>query len=251
LTEGGIDIRFQTIIWIDNNYQSDGYLLHTRHSVFFRSMREMTLFLILLGGELTVTERLTRQISGARVIAADSGMKHAAALGVRPELWVGDFDSSDAALQARCADVPRLAFPADKARTDGDLAIDEALKRGATRLVLAGALGGPRSDHAAHHLMKMLALAQEGIDVFLTSGGEEAWPLLPGTRQFDVAPGTVFSIIALESLRELSVSGVKWELSGADVALGSSLTLSNVALAAPIMALKQGRAVVFTTITER
>ena len=120
----------------------------------------MTLFLILLGGELTVTSRLKRQISGARVIAADSGMRHAAALGVEPELWVGDFDSSDAALRARYAHVPRLEFPADKAQTDGDLAIDEALRRGATRLMLAGALGGPRSDHAAHHLMRMLALTE-------------------------------------------------------------------------------------------
>ena len=179
----------------------------------------MSLFLILLGGELTVTPRLKRQISGARVIAADSGMRHAAALGVEPELWVGDFDSSDAALQTRHKDVPRLSFPADKALTDGDLAIDEALKRGATRLILAGALGGPRSDHAAHHQMKMLALAEAGVDVFLTSGNEEAWPLLPGKRELDFAPGAVFSIIALEPLGGLTVSGVNWELPDAEVPL--------------------------------
>jgi thiamine pyrophosphokinase len=211
----------------------------------------MSVFLILLGGELTVTERLIRQIAGARVIAADSGMKHADALGVVPEVWIGDFDSSDAVLQACYAHVPRIAFPPDKAQTDGDLAIDEALALGATRLVLAGALGGPRSDHAAHHLMKMLALAHAGIDVFLTSGAEEAWPLLAGEQFFDFAPGAVFSVLPLEPLRGLTVSGVKWELAEQDVPSGSSLTLSNVALAAPIIALKQGKAVVFASITAR
>jgi thiamine pyrophosphokinase len=211
----------------------------------------MTLFLILLGGELTVTERLKRQIAGARVIAADSGMRHAAALAVEPELWIGDFDSSDAALQALYPDVPRLTFPPDKAQTDGDLAIDEALSRGATRLVLAGALGGRRSDHAAHHSMKMLALAQYGVEVLLTSGKEEAWPLLRGTKEFDFAPGTVFSVVAFERLRGLSVSRVKWELKNADVPFGASLTLSNVALAAPIVKLIQGCAIVFANITAR
>jgi thiamine pyrophosphokinase len=211
----------------------------------------MTLFLILLGGELTVTPRLKRQISGARVIAADSGMRHAAALGVEPELWIGDFDSSDVELLARYADVPRKTFPPDKAQTDGDLAIEEALSRGATRLVLAGALGGARSDHAAHHQMKMVALAQAGMDVFLTSGDEEAWPLLPGRRLFDFVPGIIFSIVPLELLRGLTASGVKWELAEQDVPFASSLTLSNVAQSAPIIELKQGRAVVFANISTR
>jgi thiamine pyrophosphokinase len=212
---------------------------------------EMSLFAILLGGELTVTERLMRQISGARVISADSGMRHASALGVTPELWVGDFDSSDAALLKEYAHVPRRTFPADKALTDGDLAIDEALKSGATRLVLAGALGGRRSDHAAHHLMKMLALAHKGVEVFLTSGDEEAWPLLPGKHVFDFVPGTVFSIVPLDPLKGLTVNQVKWELAGQDVPFGASLTLSNVALSAPIIELRLGKAIVFANISTR
>ncbi|MGO6903043.1 thiamine diphosphokinase, partial [Rhizobium ruizarguesonis] len=47
-------------------------------------------FTILLGGELSLTERLRHAIAGSRFIAADGGMRHAAALGITPELWVGD-----------------------------------------------------------------------------------------------------------------------------------------------------------------
>ena len=54
----------------------------------------MSTFVILLGGDLVVTERLRQQIAGARILAADGGIRHAAALGVDPELWLGDFDST-------------------------------------------------------------------------------------------------------------------------------------------------------------
>ena len=73
----------------------------------------MTKFAILLGGSLTVTPRLRQQIKGSRVIAADSGMMHAAALQLVPELWVGDFDSAGSELTIQYRDVPREVFPAE------------------------------------------------------------------------------------------------------------------------------------------
>ena len=44
-------------------------------------------FVVLLGGALTVTPRLRADVAGARVIAADGGMRHAESLGALPELW--------------------------------------------------------------------------------------------------------------------------------------------------------------------
>ena len=87
----------------------------------------MSTFVILLGGELHATPRLMSQVAGHSVIAADSGMEHAALLGVTPEAWLGDFDSAGEALFDRYPDVPRMAFPQDKDMTDGELAIAEAL----------------------------------------------------------------------------------------------------------------------------
>jgi thiamine pyrophosphokinase len=72
----------------------------------------MVHFAILLGGSLTITSRLREQIAGARAIAADSGMAHAAALGVMPELWIGDFDSAGPELELRYHSVPREVYPA-------------------------------------------------------------------------------------------------------------------------------------------
>jgi thiamine pyrophosphokinase len=188
----------------------------------------MSRFVILLGGTLTVTPRLLSQIEGARIIAADSGMAHAATLGLEAELWVGDFDSTDDALAARFRHVAREIHPADKASTDGEIAIAAALARGASDFILVGGFGG-QADHTFGHAGLVLGIAQRGYRALLTSGSEEAYPLLPGSHRLDLPAGSRLSIIPFADLKGLDLEGVKWPLHQRAVALGSSLTLSNVA----------------------
>ncbi|MER8899722.1 thiamine diphosphokinase [Mesorhizobium sp. M0676] len=187
----------------------------------------MSTFTILLGGDLVRTPRLDRQVAGTRVIAADAGIGHARLIGLMPELWVGDFDSVPADLPADLAAVPREVFPSEKDKTDGELAIAAALERGATSLVLAGAFGGKRADHAFLHLALSLRLAEAGTKVLLTSGAQEGAPLLPGKAGFDYADGTLFSVLGFSDLSGLTVSGAKWPLDHVEVVFGSSLTISN------------------------
>ena len=188
----------------------------------------MTRFAILLGGNLTVTARLRRHIAGARVIAADSGITHAASLGVDPELWVGDFDSSGSELTLQYRHVPRQSHPPEKDATDGELAVAEALKRGGRDFVLIGGFGG-QSDHTLGHFGLALRLARAGHVSLLTSGGEEAYPLIPGVTEIDLPPGSRISIVPFADLAGLDLQGVRWPLAKRDVPLGSSLTLSNIA----------------------
>lgn len=202
----------------------------------------MSTFTILLGGDLIRTPLLDRQIEGTRVIAADAGIGHARMLGVMPELWVGDFDSVPADLPDDLAAVPRQVFPPEKDQTDGELAISAALERGATRLVLAGAFGGKRADHAFLHLALAVRLAEGGMDVLLTSGAQEGIPLLPGNAGFDYADGTLFSVLGFSDLAGLSVTGAKWPLDHVEVAFGSSLTISNEVKGRLEIALGSGRA---------
>ena len=173
------------------------------------------------------TPRLMNQIKDARVIAADSGMAHAHQLGLQPELWVGDFDSASEALQSQYAGVPRLEFPAEKDATDGELAISQALARGASELVLVGGLGG-RLDHTLAHAGFLLALTKREIDVILTSGKEEARALAYEVILENLGVGATLSIVPFSDLLGLTIEGVKWPLNHRKVPLGSALTVSNV-----------------------
>jgi thiamine pyrophosphokinase len=86
--------------------------------------------------------------SDALVIAADSGLEHARALGLRVDLVVGDMDSvSAAALDAAAAEGVLIErHPEAKDATDLELALDVAVDRGARRIVVLGPDVG-RLDH--------------------------------------------------------------------------------------------------------
>lgn len=206
-------------------------------------MQTGSTFAILLGGELVADERVRALVAGARTIAADGGIAHATPLGLVPELWVGDFDSVAEADLVRWADVPRRTFPAAKDQTDGEIAVEEAIALGARRLIFVGALKGERTDHAGLHLLQAIGLAERGLDVVLTSGTEEAVPVVGGVLTIDLPAGALFSVLPFSALDDLSLTGVRYPLDRAMVDFGSSWTLSNVAEGPVDIRLGAGRAI--------
>jgi thiamine pyrophosphokinase len=199
----------------------------------------MTRFVILLGGDIDVTERLRQQVAGGRVIAADGGMRHAHVLGLDVELWVGDFDSTLPEIAEKYFHIPRVVHPAEKDATDGEIAVAHALERGANEFIMVGGLGG-QADHVLGHFGLALRLAAKGHRVLMTSGHEEAYPFIAGKHAIDVPLGSRISLIPFSDVTALDLTGVKWPLSRRDVTLGSSLTLSNVATGPVQIALQKG-----------
>ncbi|MCJ7711876.1 MAG: thiamine diphosphokinase, partial [Chloroflexi bacterium] len=129
------------------------------------------------------------------IVAADGGFARARAIGLRPDLLVGDLDSLDPALLAAAeADgVPARRARPDKDESDAELALLAAIERGATRITVLGAFGGPRLDHALANLWLLahpalapaaIVLLDEGSRVFLVqapgSAGEPVACGLPG-----------------------------------------------------------------------
>nr|WP_256488075.1 thiamine diphosphokinase [Deinococcus sp. HSC-46F16] len=186
----------------------------------------------MVGGRLVPTPALAALPHPDLVVAADGGARHAAVLAVPLDVWVGDFDSSGG-LEL---DAPREVHPAAKDETDAELAVRVARHRGATQLVFLGAFGG-RFDHAAALALGAVRLVREGCGVTLHSGDESGHPLLPGqVLSLDLPSGATLSVLALSDLRGLTLTGVRWPLSGADVPLGSGWTVSNEALGGKVQA---------------
>ena len=104
--------------------------------------------LVFAGGDPPGADDVAASPPADLVIAADSGLGHARALGVPVDLVVGDLDSVDpATLEAAIADgVAVERHPAAKDATDLELALDAAVDRGATEVRVVG-VGGGRLDH--------------------------------------------------------------------------------------------------------
>tara|TARA_R110002020_G_scaffold260767_3_gene475087 strand:- start:34 stop:675 length:642 start_codon:yes stop_codon:yes gene_type:complete len=204
----------------------------------------MSHFVILLAGRMEPTPALRAAIAGARVIAADDGIRHARDLGLAPELWVGDFDSAPEAPPIALAGIKRESFPRDKDKTDGELAIEAAIALGAAKITLVGALGGPRSDHAFSHLVLALRYFRQGVDIALRDGAESAYPLSATARRFDLAVGAQFSILKFSAVRGLTIGGAKWPLEDVDLPLTSILTQSNEAAGPVTVTVAEGEALI-------
>ena len=184
--------------------------------------------LVLLDGECAATPLLRSRVAGRTVIAADGGIRHAGPLGVVPDAWIGDFDSAEPDLRAAWPDVPRESHPPAKDWTDGELALRSAVSRGAWDILIAGALGGPRLDHALGTLMLGASVAGGDRQVVMTDGRHWVRPLSgPGTLEVPADEGRRLSLVGLSALEGLTLDGVRWTLANESVPFGASRTLSN------------------------
>ncbi len=187
---------------------------------------------VVAGGSAPDPRAVLAAPSGARVIAADSGLDHALALGLDVEIAVGDFDSvsSEALWRAESAGTRIDRHPQEKDATVLELALDLAISLGATRvLVLAG--DGGRLDH----LLSTLLLLGSGkyaaieIDAFI---GAAHVHVVRGRRAIDGEPGELISLLALHSPAEgVRTEGLAYPLDGETLEPGSSRGVSNVYVA--------------------
>lgn len=154
--------------------------------------------LILLGGSGAPEALLREELSSSDlVLCADSGAGHLDALGRLPDILVGDMDSIEPGLLARmeAAGVELFKVDAAKDETDGWLAIDQAIARGATELVLVGAMGG-RADHLLGNLMLLLRAARRGVRAFIRDGECEI-TAVTGSVEINGKVGQTLSILPI------------------------------------------------------
>lgn len=177
------------------------------------------------------------------VVAADGGARHAAGLGVEVDLWVGDGDSLDPAALDALADagVPIERARPDKDESDTELAVRAALARGVDGIVIVGALGGQRVDHALANVALLAVADRAGIPAVIhagmsrisllrapTSSGAAASVELAGAR------GDLVSLLPHGAdVVGVTTTGLRYPLRDEPLAIGSSRGLSNVVEAAP------------------
>ena len=173
-----------------------------------------------------------------RVIAADGGARHASGLGVTIDLWVGDGDSiGEAGLAAlEASGVPIERSRADKDESDTELAIRAAIRDGASSVVIVGALGGPRIDHALANVGLLAMPELVGRSALILDGhsrirlisapgpdGSAVESRLPGR------PGDLVSLLSVGAgVDGVTTDGLAYPLVDEPLPPGRSRGLSNV-----------------------
>lgn len=195
----------------------------------------MAAALVFAAASLEATPRLRARLAQLQrpyVVAADAGAATALAFGFTPDVLIGDFDSLDAETLAelRMRKVRVEEFPRDKDFTDGQLAIERALRERPTELYLLGFLGGPRLDQA---LANVLLLTQVDVPTVLLDERNEARLLLgPATHDWAPEPSEVISLIPLTETRGVRTEGLRWTLEAETLRVGETRGVSNEPVAA-------------------
>lgn len=159
------------------------------------------------------------------VIAVDGGFASLEAAGCVPDLALGDFDSLGYVPEG----VPVKAFPAEKDASDMELALEEALARGADAVEVYGALGG-RLDHTLANLLLLASFAEWGLTVTAVGACERVTFLVgPGELALDGGePGAIVSVFSLSDVATgVCEEGLKYGLDHVALTNRTSWGLSN------------------------
>jgi len=76
------------------------------------------------------------------LIAADGGAKYFFDIGLTPQVIIGDMDSIDSNMWKSKSGIEYIRYPADKDKSDAELAVEYALEHGNEQVILVAATGG-------------------------------------------------------------------------------------------------------------
>jgi thiamine pyrophosphokinase len=189
------------------------------------------------------------------IITADGGTRHALAVGVAPQVIIGDLDSlsPDERARAEAAGSCIIRFSPRKDETDLELALRHAAREGATEIVILAALGG-RLDQTIANLLLLALPELSGLDVRVVDGAQTAFLIRgavpppdapihrgeegrgqladrPGRGGHTIVgqPGDTLSLIPLGGdAVGVTAEGVEWPLHEDTLCFGPARGVSNV-----------------------
>lgn len=158
----------------------------------------------------------------AVVIAADGGLRHTQAIGLKPDMILGDFDS--------LGQIPAgaLVHPVEKDDTDAMLAIKEGLRLGCRQFLLYGSLDGPRLEHTVANFQSLQYLADRGAQGWLIGTRQIVTLIRNSSIRFPGGFSGYLSVFCMgRDAKGVSIRGAKYEIVDGSLTAGFPLGVSN------------------------
>lgn len=197
---------------------------------------------VVTGGDPVAPAALDAVPVGALVVAADSGVDHALALGLAIHTAVGDFDSvtPEGLARAEAAGAVVTHHPRAKDATDLELALDTALELGADRIVVLGGHGG-RLDHLLANALLLASPRYADVEVVAEMGGARVTVVRARAVLRGDAGDLVSLLPAHGPARGVRTEGLRFPLADEDLPPGTSRGVSNQLEAAEaVVTLREG-----------
>jgi thiamine pyrophosphokinase len=163
------------------------------------------------------------------VIAVDGGGNHLHAMGLFPDLVVGDLDSIAPAAKESFTEhgCVFMTFPSAKDESDLQLAMDHAASLHPRQIFLLGALG-KRFDHAYGNVLLLNLFADRGIHAFIVDETHEI-QVITSRANFDGMVNDTLSLFSLTpETRGVATSGMVYPLKHESLYMGDTRGLSNI-----------------------
>ena len=174
----------------------------------------MKRIIIFANGELPELNRARTLLRGDDfIVCADGGTRHALALGLNPNLIIGDMDSveKDQLKKLSEAGTEIELYPRDKNETDLELAISKAIELNATEVIIVAAFGG-RIDQTLANIALLADPRLKPLDVRLDDGVEEVF-LCRSQVQVKGSRGDIVSLLPWGgAVPGVQTKNLKWPL---------------------------------------
>jgi thiamine pyrophosphokinase len=183
---------------------------------------------IFLHGDKPSKESIRHIKKSDKIICADGGAIWAEALGLDPDVYIGDLDSISPALYKKLQkqNIEFHLYEKDKDETDSELALEYAVNSGFREILILGVIGS-RIDHMLANLTLLTEKAMEGVRIQLIAEKQSIY-FVTDSIQLRGKKGEFVSLIPIKSdVKGVTTRGLKWQLYNDTLAFGKSLGISN------------------------
>lgn len=191
----------------------------------------MKIAVILNGEKITNLARKKMILEADLVIAADGGINICRFLGIMPDILIGDMDSlgvENYKVLSNSLEVIKLDPKKDA--TDGEFAIELAVTRGASEIMIFAAFGD-RIDHSLANIFMAAKYLSKDLSISLIGNNAIAYYSI-GDISLTTKIGKTVSLIPLtDEVCGVCTCGLEYSLVDYDMEKFSSLGMSNVAIA--------------------
>ena len=156
------------------------------------------------------------------VVCADGGVRNCEALGLVPDVIIGDFDSCPKDL-VKAETV--IELPTEKDRTDTHECVCYCIARGCTEILLIGGIG-TRLDHTLANIHLLAIAKASGVEMKIVDEHNEIF-LIENEAEIPKKEGYHLSLLPIGSAEGIYASGLYYPLENARMEFGNPYGVSN------------------------